>query len=84
MHEPLARLKEIFATVLQEPIEKIASDASPKTLRSWDSLRHVELIIEVENSYRVSFSPTEVFTMNTFQGFCDMLCKKGINFYGEA
>jgi acyl carrier protein len=76
MEQKIAQLKEIFASVLQEPLENITDDASPRKLSSWDSLRHVELVIETETRFGVSFTPTEVFAMNTFQGFRNKLMQK--------
>jgi acyl carrier protein len=77
--EPLAQLREIFASVLEEPVERIDDGASPETLRSWDSLRHVELIIEVESRYDVSFSAMEIFAMTSFRGFREAIARKGVN-----
>jgi acyl carrier protein len=78
MQKTVTQLKEIFASVLQEPIEKITDDADPRKLKSWDSLRHVELVIEVEEGFGVSFNATEVFAMNSFHGFCKTLIRKGV------
>jgi acyl carrier protein len=69
-------LKEIFSRVLRVSEDKITLDSSPKTTRSWDSLRHVELVLEVEEAYGVSFTPTEIFALSSVQGFCEMLLKK--------
>ena len=69
-------LREIFSRVLRIPKDKITLDSSPKTTRSWDSLRQVELVIEVEEAYGVSFSPSEIFELSSVRGFCDMLLKK--------
>ena len=84
MQNTLTQLKEVFALVLQEPIEKITDDADPRKLKSWDSLRHVELVIEVENGFGVSFNATEVFAMNSFQGFCKALIRKGVILESEC
>ncbi len=78
MQKTLTQLRNIFASVLKEPIENITDGASPRTLGSWDSLSHVELVIEVENGFGVSFKPTEVFAMNSFQGFRNALIRKGV------
>lgn len=69
-------LKEIFARVLRVPISDITPELSTKTTRNWDSLRHVELVVEVEEKYGVSFAATEVFALTTVKGFCEMLQKK--------
>jgi acyl carrier protein len=58
--------------------DAIALDSSTKTTRNWDSLRHVELVVAIEERYGVSFSASEVFALTSVQGFCDMLARKGV------
>jgi acyl carrier protein len=70
------QLKEIFARVLRVPMESITPDSSTKTTRNWDSLRHVELVLEVESAYGVSFAPTEIFALTSVRGFQERLMKK--------
>jgi acyl carrier protein len=69
-------IKEIVSRVLGVPEDKITPDSSTKTTRSWDSLRHVELVLEVEEAYGVSFTPTEIFALSSVRGFCELLQKK--------
>ena len=73
-----AALKEIFSRVLEVPADLITADAGPRTIRGWDSLRHVELIIAVEEQYGLSFSPTEIFALNTVQQFCELLANRSV------
>lgn len=71
-------MKAVFAKVLRVPAEQVNFESSPKTLSNWDSLRHVELVVEMEEKYNVSFSATEVFALTSVKGFCEMLAKKGV------
>jgi acyl carrier protein len=73
--------KEVFAKVLRVSPEEINRDSGSKTTRNWDSLRHVELVVAVEEKYNVSFSPFEVFALTSVQGFCDMLAKKNVDVF---
>ena len=79
MGESLQELREIFSSVLEEPVEAIDEQTSPDTLRSWDSLRHVELVIAVESRYGVSFSTSDIFSMTTFLAFREALVRKGVH-----
>jgi len=76
MNEVPQRLKEIFSRVLRVPPDKITLDSSPKTTRHWDSLRHVELVLEVEEAYGVSFTSSEIFALSSVQGFLEILQHK--------
>ena len=58
-------------------MSKITDTISPKTLLSWNSLRHVELIMAIEQSYNVMFSTPEIISLTSFAGVRDMLLRKG-------
>lgn len=71
-------LQELFATILNVSPESIGDDTSPKTQPSWDSLRHIEVVMALESSYRVRFSTAEVLAINSVANARDMLQQKGI------
>lgn len=72
-------LKQTFADVLRVGVDEISVNSSSKNTRNWDSLRHVELVVAIEEKYAVSFSQTEVFALNTARGFRDMLARKNVD-----
>jgi acyl carrier protein len=71
-------LKQVFAKVLRVPADEIGAQSSTKTTRNWDSLRHVELVVAIEEKYGISFSASEVFALTSVQGFVDMLARKNV------
>ena len=73
-----ASLKEVFAKVLRVRAEEIDAQSSTKTTRNWDSLRHVELVVAIEQKYGVAFAASEVFALTSVQGFLDILAKKNV------
>lgn len=72
-------VKTVFSRVLRVPSEQITLESNSKTTPNWDSLRHVELVVEIEEVYKTSFSAVEVFALTSVRGFCDMLVKKKID-----
>lgn len=50
-----AKVRRIIAEVVGVPIEEVGDDASPATLESWDSLRHMNLIVALEEELGVVF-----------------------------
>lgn len=84
MNEIPPSLRQVFAKVLRVPVEEIKADSSTKTTRNWDSLRHVELVVAIEDKYRVTFSASEVFALTSVQGFIDILAKKNAAVGGAA
>ncbi len=75
----MTKLTTIFASVLGEPEERITDDASPKTLPRWDSLRHVTLVMEVEDQFGVTFSTSEIVGLNSIRSIRQTLVSKGVN-----
>jgi acyl carrier protein len=80
-HEVPEALKQVIADVLRVKPEEIALSSSTKTVRNWDSLRHVELVVAIEERFKVSFGAAEVFALNSVQGFCDILARKDVDLY---
>ena len=73
-----ASVKQIFAQVLRMNAEQVEMGSSTRSTRNWDSLRHVELVVAIEERFKVAFSATEVFALTSVQGFCDILQRKGV------
>lgn len=74
----MKRLKEVIAQVLQQPLADIDEDASMKTLRAWNSMRHVTLIMELEKIYGTTFSGAEITGMRSYRDIKNILLSKGI------
>ena len=55
------RIKSVMSSVFHVPVEKIKDDASPDTIESWDSLKHMNLIVALEEEFRTEFNDNEIF-----------------------
>jgi len=60
------RIKNVMAAVFELSIDKINDDASPDTIESWDSLKHMNLIIALEEEFNIVIPDEEVGNMLTF------------------
>ena len=61
------KLKIIMADLFGYPIDKINEETTRQDINSWDSLRHVQLILELEANFGVKFKPSEIPEMISFQ-----------------
>jgi acyl carrier protein len=68
---------EIVADVLEVDTDMVTDAAGPDTLPAWTSLRHLQLIVTLEESYQVSFSYQEVRNVRTVGHLRDVLRAKG-------
>jgi len=55
----LDMIAQVMAQILQVPKETIVRDSSPETIDRWDSLKHMQLIMALEDEFEVQF-PDEV------------------------
>jgi acyl carrier protein len=60
-------VKQIMATVFRTDIVNITDDLQQKSVTFWDSLRHLNLIVELEEKYDVSFEPEEISEMTSYE-----------------
>lgn len=61
------KVKSIMANVFRTGIENITDDLKQKDVTFWDSLRHLNLIVELEEKFEISFEPEEISEMTTFK-----------------
>ena len=53
------RLKQVLANVFGEESESINDESSMDTIENWDSLKHLNLILALEEEFEVSFDEDE-------------------------
>ncbi|BAZ25056.1 hypothetical protein NIES4073_59600 [Kalymmatonema gypsitolerans NIES-4073] len=54
------KLIQIIAEALEIAPEAITPEASSDTIEAWDSLKHLEVVLNVERSYNVKFKTSEI------------------------
>ena len=53
------RLKQVLANVFGEESESINDESSMDTIENWDSLKHLNLILALEEEFAVSLDEDE-------------------------
>ena len=54
------RIKQVMSAVFEIPVESIFDYASSDNIENWDSLRHLNLILALEEEFGVSIPDEEV------------------------
>ncbi len=57
------KIFEIVARIMGVPIEAVTPESSPETLGTWDSLRHMKLILAIEESTGIEFSDEDIVSI---------------------
>jgi len=60
------RIKNVMSAVLELSANEITDDSSPDTIRSWDSLKHMNLVSSLEEEFDCLFSDSEILEMMNF------------------
>jgi acyl carrier protein len=57
------KIRELFATLLQVPLEQIADETTPASLERWDSMQHLIVVAGFEEEFGVDLDPEEAVEM---------------------
>ena len=60
------RVKLIMAKIFKIDTKEINNDSTPHTIKSWDSLKHIHLVIALEKEFEVNFDQDEIAAMVSF------------------
>jgi acyl carrier protein len=61
-----AALKQVMGVVLGVPAGAIGPDASQDTLKSWDSLKHMNLVLALEQSFGVQIPDADAADITSY------------------
>ena len=70
----LQRLKKIFSQILKKKDLKLT--VSRANEKKWDSLNHVNIIIAIENEFKIKFNANEIENMNSLKKIENIIVRK--------
>ncbi|MGE0267278.1 MAG: acyl carrier protein [Candidatus Omnitrophota bacterium] len=54
---------KIVSQVMGVPAEEINEDSSPDTISQWDSLQHMNLVLALEEEFKIQFTGEQTVSM---------------------
>ena len=54
------KIKETIANILELDIDRLNDESSPETIEKWDSLKHMNIIIALEEEFNIEFLDEEI------------------------
>lgn len=76
MNEIICRLQDVFIDVFGDNSIVLKPEMSDTDIADWDSLMHVNLIINIEKEFKIKFSSREVVSMNQVGNMLEIINKK--------
>lgn len=70
------KIIELLAEVLEMDISEIANDLSQENCSKWDSLQHLNIMVELEEVFELSFEPEEIADMVSIEKIIDTVKSK--------
>jgi acyl carrier protein len=74
--EITGKLKSVFQKILEENDITITREMTAQDIEKWDSLRHIQLISEVEKVFEIKFKLREIMNMNKVGDLIDLIDAK--------
>jgi acyl carrier protein len=62
-----ARIRAIMSSVFGVESHRINDDTSPETLEVWDSLKHMNLVLALEEEFQIQFDEEDIMNMLNFK-----------------
>lgn len=69
---------KIISQVMDVPFEEINENSSPDTVEKWDSFQHMNLILALEEEFKIKFTDEEIMNMENAGVILESLQNKGI------
>jgi len=74
--EILKKIQPIFCKVFDNKNLKINYNSSSGTIRQWDSLAQINLIVSIERLLKIKFSVSELANLQNVGEMIDLIIKK--------
>jgi acyl carrier protein len=71
--EITGELRSVFQKVFEENDIAITREMTAEDIEKWDSLRHIQLISEVESAFGIKFKLREVLSMKNVGDLIDLI-----------
>ena len=66
----------VLASILSVPRLSVNHEASRATLDEWDSLKHMQVILALEDDFKVEFSDIEISELDSASGLIQAIVAK--------
>ena len=70
------QVRAIASDLFAIPAEEITTDSSPETIKTWDSIQHLSLVLALEEKFQLQLSPDEIEQMTSVGAIARLLENK--------
>ncbi|MGA3315837.1 MAG: acyl carrier protein [Candidatus Korobacteraceae bacterium] len=73
------QVRGIASDLFAVPSQEITADSSPETIKTWDSIQHLSLVLALEEKFQIQLSPDEIEQMTSIGAIARLLESKLAN-----
>ena len=74
----LDKVRQTMADIFGVPLEQLTASSSPDNVDTWDSIKHLELVMALEQEFGVQFTPEEIEQLLSVELVADLVAEKQI------
>jgi acyl carrier protein len=74
------KLRDCFARALGIAPERVTDDLAYNSIKEWDSVAHMALVVELETEFDVMFDTDDILGMSTVAKAREILSRYGVGF----
>ncbi len=72
-------VRDICREVFEDPSLEISSEMTARDIVGWDSFSHVQLIVQLEEKFTISFEWDEISQIESYAKLISLLRQKGVH-----
>ena len=73
MNEIENKLKKIISVIFLVNENKINDESSNENIKEWDSLKHLSLVLAIEEEFNIRFTNDETLQLTSFKNIVEIL-----------
>ncbi len=73
MKEIENKLKKIISVIFLVNENKINDESSNENIKEWDSLKHLSLVLAIEEEFNIRFTNDETLQLTSFKNIVEIL-----------
>lgn len=74
--EILKKISPIFTKIFKNKKLRIKFNSSAKNIKNWDSLAHINIILNIERMFKIKFKVSEIAELKNVGEMVDLILKK--------
>lgn len=76
LKEIIKKVESIFRDILEDNNINLVEATTSDDIEDWDSLTHVQIVMEIQHQFCITFSSTEILSWNNVGEMCRSIQSK--------